>query len=440
MRPALAAALAALLAAAAAAQDLPGLGAGDAPEPPQRTIAQSHSPADDRALARRLREIYAQVEGLAGVEVEVGAGVVRLSGEVLSSGAREKAVKIAEALQGVVEVQQEIDESVDLDRRLRPVFADLRERGLDALVALPLFGVALAALAAFWLLGRALTLWEAPYRRISRNDFARDLLRQAVRGGAVLVGAVVALEILDATAIVAAVAGFAGLAGLALSFAFRDLAENYIASVLLSLRQPFLANEHVVIDGNEGHVVRLTSRATILINPDGNHVRLPNAAVFKATILNYSRNPRRRFDFDVGVAPDTDLGAALHLGIETLGRMPRVLDDPAPLGQVESLGDWSVALRFFGWIDQREADWGRARGEAMRVVKEAFDAAGVVMPEPTLRTLALETPERAPAPAASVPEELAIDLAPDSQVADAIAADRAAAGDEDLLGDTRETE
>ena len=256
-------------------------------------------------------------------------------------------------------------------------------------------------------LGRVAIAWDAPYRRLTRNPFAQDLMRQAVRIGFVVVGAVLALEVLDATTVVAAVAGIAGLAGLAVSFAFRDLAENYIASVLLSLRQPFLADEHVVIEGHEGRVVRLTSRATILIDLDGNHVRIPNAAVFKGTILNYSRNPLRRFGFVVGVATDADVGEALSLGVETLERMPGVVADPAPQAWVEVLGDWNVGLRFTAWIDQRETGWFKARGEAMRLVKQAFDAGGIVMPEPALSVRAPTAGTREPVaveqPAAASP-------------------------------------
>jgi small conductance mechanosensitive channel len=35
---------------------------------------------------------------------------------------------------------------------------------------------------------------------------------------------------------------------------------------------------------------------------DGNHLRIPNSTVFKAVILNYTRNPQRRFEFDLGDA------------------------------------------------------------------------------------------------------------------------------------------
>ncbi|MEZ5537828.1 MAG: mechanosensitive ion channel [Thiolinea sp.] len=71
--------------------------------------------------------------------------------------------------------------------------------------------------------------------------------------------------------------------------------ENYIASILLSLRNPFQVNDFVSIDGHDGNVLRLTSRATILISPDGNHIRIPNATVFKAVITNFTRHPERRF-------------------------------------------------------------------------------------------------------------------------------------------------
>ena len=85
--------------------------------------------------------------------------------------------------------------------------------------------------------------------------------------------------------------------GLAVGFALRDLVENYIASLMLSLRQPFAPNDQVLIEGFEGRVVRLTSRATILMTLDGNHVRIPNAVVFKGTIVNLSHNPERRLRF-----------------------------------------------------------------------------------------------------------------------------------------------
>jgi small-conductance mechanosensitive channel len=197
-----------------------------------------------------------------------------------------------------------------------------------------------------------------------------------------LLGTVLALEILDATALVGAVLGTAGVLGVAIGFAFKDLAENSLASVLLSLRQPFSPNDHVVIDGNEGKVVRLTSRATILLTLDGNHLRIPNAAVFKAIILNYTKNPERRFSFSVGVDTEESLPPAQELALETLRQSPGVLATPQPQCLVEELGDSTVNLQLVGWVDQEKAEYLKVKSEAIRRVKEAFDEAEVFMPEP----------------------------------------------------------
>lgn len=444
------------------AQEIPGLTtAGKAPEeqaPEPGTIDAGATPQDDRELEERLRQIYRTVEGLEGVEAEVRSGVVVLSGEVLSSADRERAERIARQLRGVVEVEDRMAEVRDIERRLVPAFEKLRARLWGVVATLPLLAVALALFLAFVLLARWVGSWNQPYRRLVPNRFLRDLLRQAVRAAIVLAGAILALETLDATALVAAVAGAAGLAGLALGFAFRDLVENYIASVLLSIRQPFLPNEHVVIEGQEGRVVRLTSRATILMTLEGNHVRIPNADVFKGTILNYTRNPRRRFDFRVGVDNEVDLAVALNLAIDALRRMEGVLDEPPPHGWVAELGESNVILHLFGWIDQRAAEWAKVRGEAIRVVKEAFDAGGIVMPEPiyNLRVSELEIHARGaedrtepaddgraapgapvcdePTPSTGAPRiELEVDISRDTHLDREVAADRSGAGGEDLL-------
>jgi small-conductance mechanosensitive channel len=201
----------------------------------------------------------------------------------------------------------------------------------------------------------------------------------------VLAGILVALDILNATAILTGLLGAAGIVGLAVGFAVRDTVENFIASVMLSLRQPFQPNDFVDIEGNLGSVIRLTSRATILLDPDGNHLRLPNATVFKAKILNYTRNPQRRFGFALGIDPADDLAQAKRIGLETLRGLDYTLADPAPQVWVAEAGDSTVTMEFYAWLDQRETDFMAARGEAIRLVMAALTRAEIGLPEPTYR-------------------------------------------------------
>jgi small conductance mechanosensitive channel len=257
--------------------------------------------------------------------------------------------------------------------------AQLWERAIELL---PLFGLALLTVVIFWFIAHLLTRSDLLFRWID-NRFARDLARHFAQIVVIGGGVLLALELLDATALVGAALGAAGVVGIAVGFAFRDIIENYLAGLLLSMRHPFEANDLVSIDGEEGKVVRLTSRATILLTLDGNHLRIPNARVFKAVLVNYTQNPLRRVDFEVSVSVDVDLATAQKTGVDALSSTGAIIDDPPPLALVERLGDSTVCLHFYAWLDQRDTDFFKARSESIRIVKSAFDDAGIEMPAPS---------------------------------------------------------
>lgn len=342
-----------------------------------------------RALDERIRgtlqAIFDRVPSLEGIDVAVDAGVVRLSGRVPDRAAADRAVELARGREGVVYVDGEPLAAISTEARFADVGGRLQEQ-VDAFVGLlPLLVAALALvllfIAAAWAVGRVRSTRLFP--RV--NPFLGAALVRLVQFLIVILGLVLALELLDATALVGAVVGTAGLAGLALGFAFKDIAENYLAGVILSLRQPFAKNDLILVGGHEGKVVRLTGRETFLMTLDGNHVQIPNATVFREPMINYTRNPRRRFTLDVDVAAETDLAGALDLGLAMLRDMRGVIDDPAPSGLIVGYGNGTMALRFFGWVDQRSADFGLVRSEAIRLVKDALEGAGVDLPSPEYR-------------------------------------------------------
>jgi len=362
------------------------LGGDDAPEAEQAPRIDAGADAiDDTAIEERLAGIFGELEALTQVTVDVSNGVVTLGGSVGSAAGSERALALARSVDGVVDVIDAQRIETNVGARLAATVARLQASALSVVAALPLFLIALTVLAGFWWLSGWLTRGRTIFRRIAPNDFVAELLAGIVRLAVLLAGVVLALSLLDATALIGTVLGAAGIVGLAVGFAVRDTVENYIASLLLSLRTPFLTRDLVQIGEQTGHVARLTGRATILISIDGNHIRIPNATVFKSTIINFSRNPERRFTFKVGVDTDLDPGRARALAISTLTQVDGVLARPAPSVVVDELGDSNVTLLAAGWIDQGRTDVLKARGEAIRQVKQAFEAAGIVMPEPIYR-------------------------------------------------------
>jgi hypothetical protein len=76
------------------------------------------------------------------------------------------------------------------------------------------------------------------------------------------------------------------------------------------------------------------------------------------------------------VGVNEDLLDVQEYGCLAMQKMQGVMEDPVPFMIVEDLGDSNVLVRFFGWVDQRNADFAKVRGEAIRRVKLALDEAG----------------------------------------------------------------
>jgi len=156
------------------------------------------------------------------------------------------------------------------------------------------------------------------------NAVIADLFRTLVMIVFVIAAIFIALDIINATALLSTILGAAGLIGLAIAFAVRDTVKNVIASVMLCIHQAFHPNDVVEINGDQGKVIRLTRRATILLSFDGNHIRIPNSTVFKSHIINFSQNRERHFMFTMTIDSTADLGIARELAVTTVQNLPFV--------------------------------------------------------------------------------------------------------------------
>ncbi|MBV7409188.1 mechanosensitive ion channel family protein [Maritimibacter sp. DP1N21-5] len=416
------------------------------------TITTSNGSAsqaqEDAAIATRIRDILHELDGYEDVTVTVKAGIVTMRGTTLGVSSAERLNDIAGRVEGVVAIENEVTISTDFSRLLTPLLDRFEHRFWQSVAFLPLVGIGLFAFGIVVWLAFFIAKRRSPWDNIAPNAFIADIIRALIRVAGVIAGIVVALDIIGATALLSTILGAAGIIGLAIGFAVRDTVENFIASVLLSVRQPFAPNDAVAIDGQEGKVIRLTSRATILLSFDGNHVRIPNQAVFKATIINYSRNPERRFQFDIGVAYGTDLAAVKHLAEDTLNALPFILETPSVAVWTTELGASDIGMRLTGWINQDTTGLLAARSEAIRQVLLAFDAAGVEMPETTYRILmndvgqeAAEGAEIVTAPPEAPSTEVEnVDATQEHDLENIVAAERETRSDEDLLRKSAATE
>lgn len=254
-------------------------------------------------------------------EVSVEDGVVFISGRALRTEYREWAERLAARTEGVVAVVNRLR----VERFLwdfSPALEELGHFWRGTVKSLPLILFALIILALFWLAARVVA---AISRRLLTRRQVKPLLREvaakAIAIPVFLIGLYVVLRISGLTRLAVTI-----LVGIA----FRDIMENFLASILISMRNPFRSGDLIEIGGHIGVVQRVTTRGTVLIDFDVNHVQIPNATVYKNTIVNYTANPKRRMEFAVGIGYEDSIQEAQETALQVIASHPAVLDDPDP--------------------------------------------------------------------------------------------------------------
>ncbi|WP_435979469.1 mechanosensitive ion channel domain-containing protein [Psychrobacter sp. DM4] len=348
-------------------------------------IETTPTPLKDNDIRTRINGIFSEIDGLQAINVSVSQGVVTLSGETANEKKAQQAINLTNRLTDVVTVDDQIDRTLDVQDNVSTVYQGLKTQGKNLLKAIPLLLVGIIIFGLVTWFGSWLSNRKQMWQRLTPNPFVAELLSQTVKVIFIIFGLILALSLIGAETVLGTLLGGAGVIGIAVGFAVKDTIENYIASLMLSIRQPFRARDQVVINGQEGIVVRLTSRATILMTLDGNQLRIPNAEVFKGTILNYTKNPERRFTFELGVDANDDPLAAIKVGLDAIYTLDFVLDNPRSIAIITNVGDSNIILEFQVWVNQSETDFYKARSIAIRETKHALENEGFSLPEPIYR-------------------------------------------------------
>jgi small conductance mechanosensitive channel len=178
-----------------------------------------------------------------------------------------------------------------------------------------------------------------------------------------------------------------GAAGLAIGLALQGSLANFAGGVLILLFRPFRVGEYIEAQGVAGTVDHIQIFHTVLMTPDNKTVVVPNGKLSNDSIVNYSRQPTRRVDLNIGIDYADDVRKARSILLDLAIGDARVLTDPAPVVWLASLGDSSVNLSLRMWT--RTEDYWPTFFDLQELAKERFDAAGITIPFPR-RTVHLQ--------------------------------------------------
>ena len=184
-----------------------------------------------------------------------------------------------------------------------------------------------------------------------------------------------------------------GLGSIAVGLAFKDIFENFLAGILILLRQPMRIGDDIECEEVSGRVEEITIRDTYVRERSGELILVPNSYLYKNPTRIVTDRAKRRIDLVVGVAYDEDVDAArdvIRKAVEGLNTV-----DPEERVDVfaREFNASSIDFMVRWWTGSTPIDEHRSRDEVVAAIKSALDAAEIEIPFPH-RTLTFKEPPR----------------------------------------------
>ncbi len=268
---------------------------------------------------------------------------------------------------------------------LKKLYEKLEAWFNDIVLALPNIVLAAIVLACSIFLARYLKrlACNALYRATG-NKTVVGVLSNIVVGVFMILTLFIILNILNLSEAVTALLGTAGVIGLAVGLALQDPLINLFSGVLMSVKDYYQVGDLIETNGYFGRISKITLRSTVILQPDGQEVIIPNKEVLQNPLKNFSHNGKRRVDISCGVAYGDDLEQVKKIAINAIEECGLNIRESNPIElYFTEFGNSSVnfTLRFWKNITA-QADYLKAQDMAIIALKKAFDKNGITIPFP----------------------------------------------------------
>ena len=247
-------------------------------------------------------------------------------------------------------------------------------------ITLAIFIVGAGILLANWVAG----VFHSKIKHKSHDPLMSDFLAKAVKLVLFVCVVLLALNAAGLNSIAAALLSTAGASAVIIGFAFKDIAENFLAGVILAFNRPFHVNDTVQIENVFGIVKSMEFRYTKITTFDGRNVYIPNSDVLTNPVYNFSEDGFFRTDFLVGIAYENDIEGAKKIIMTCIDDEPEIVKDDTHVNFVaeDELAASTVNLKVYFWV--RTQDFRHAtiqtRGRLMQSIKIRLEKNGFDLP------------------------------------------------------------
>ena len=250
---------------------------------------------------------------------------------------------------------------------------------------LPKILLAVLILALFYIIAKII-------RRYSLKAYTRILKKQTDLAKAIslilyivilISGIIFALEILGLEGYLTKLLAGAGIIGIIAGFAFKDIASNLFAGLLVNLQKPFKDNDWVKIDGKFGTINEIGWITTSINNISGQEVFVPNQLIYKSTFTNYSAYKKRRVILRSGVSHGDDLEKVKEVAMEEVKQIKALMGEEAIDFYFTDIGSYAYNFEVRFWIEYlQQTDYLNAMSDAIMRIKKRFEAENITIAYP----------------------------------------------------------
>jgi len=215
-----------------------------------------------------------------------------------------------------------------------------------------------------------------------RDNFG-EILGGFLKYTIVILGLLLALTVISPNLKPADLIAGLGVSSVAIGFAFKDILQNWLAGILILLRQPFKIGDQIVVNDYEGTVDRIETRATIITTYDGQDVVIPNGDIYTNAVQVKTAHDSIRSQYDLGLGYDQDRDKAMKIlrktieGIDGINKEKPI--DILPWDQSDS---W-LTIRMRWWTKSERADVVKVFSKVILETQNAMDKANIDLPFPT---------------------------------------------------------
>jgi len=204
------------------------------------------------------------------------------------------------------------------------------------------------------------------------------LIKRFVRYTAIVILFLIVISELEIN--LGAIFGAAGVIGIVIGVASQTSIGNIVSGFFLVSEKPFEIGDLIRIGDKTGTVYSIDLLSIKIKTLDNLLLRIPNQTVISTEVINVTKFPIRRMDFELSVAYKEDLAKVKSIIERVVKNNPLCLDEPEPFILFKTFGDSGINILLGVWFEK--ANFRNVKNSVFMDIKSTFDAEGIEIPFP----------------------------------------------------------